>query len=109
MLLLDQDGQMRAPTRARMSQASGDGAAGVAGQALMSTMRRGGTARVVGLAPGLGLAVCERLAALGFVPDAAVCCLRRAPLGSPTVYCIGETELCLRRDLASCVLVEPTA
>lgn len=85
-----------------------DGAPAVPGAVLMSTMRRGGTARVVGLAPDLGLAVCERLAALGFVTDAAVCCLRRAPLGSPTVYCIGETELCLRGDLASCVLVEHT-
>jgi Fe2+ transport system protein FeoA len=87
----------------------GNGGASAPRPAPMSAMRRGETARVVGLAPDLGLALCERLAALGFVPDAAVCCLRRAPLGSPTVYCVGETELCLRGDLASCVLVEHTA
>lgn len=73
----------------------------------MSALRRGDVARVSGLDPDLDAAVRRRLLDLGFVCDAAVQCLRRAPLGSPTVYRIGETDLCLRGDLARCVLVDP--
>lgn len=72
----------------------------------LSAMRRGEAGRVVGLTEKLPPALRRRLADLGFVPQMPVVCLRRAPLGSPVVYSIGETELCLRADLASCVLVE---
>lgn len=66
----------------------------------------GDHARVLGIADHLEPAACRRLADLGFSTDTPVQCLRKAPWGSPVVYCIGETELCLRGDLASCVLVE---
>jgi Fe2+ transport system protein FeoA len=72
----------------------------------LSTLRRGESARVLGLTGDLPPALCLRLADLGFVGQTPVLCLRRAPLGSPVVYCVGETELCLRADLARCVLVE---
>lgn len=72
----------------------------------LSTLRRGERGTVVGLAVDLEPATCRRLADLGFTAETAVECLRRAPLGSPVVYCVGESELCLRGDLASCVLVE---
>jgi ferrous iron transport protein A len=75
----------------------------------MTALRRGDDGRVAHLDPTLPGAVSRRLADLGFVPDAAVRCLRRAPLGSPTVYRIGETELCLRRGLSDRVLIEPVA
>lgn len=72
----------------------------------LSDLRRGDDARVTALRDDLGPEVCRRLGDLGFRPGTAVQCLRRAPLGSPVVYCIGEVELCLRGDLAACVLVE---
>ncbi|HMO10472.1 MAG TPA: FeoA family protein [Actinotalea sp.] len=75
----------------------------------LSALPTGARARVVGLDECLGRAVCRRLADLGFVADTPVECLRRAPMGSPVVYCVGETELCLRGDLAGCVLVEQSA
>jgi len=74
----------------------------------LADLRRGDTARVIGVRDDLGPVVCRRLADLGFVADTPVECLRRAPLGSPVVYYIGQTELCLRGDLAGCVLVERT-
>lgn len=75
----------------------------------MSALRRGDRGRVVLLDPTLPGPVGRRLADLGFVPDADVRCLRRAPLGSPTIYRIGESELCLRRSLSDRILVEPVA
>lgn len=72
----------------------------------LSALRTGETGRVVGLADHLGPAVCRRLADLGFLAQTPVECLRRAPMGTPVVYCVGESELCLRGDLAECVLVE---
>jgi len=71
----------------------------------LTSLRRGATGRVAGLDPVLAPAVRRRLADLGFVVDAEVRCLRRAPLGSPTVFRIGETDLCLRRSLSDQVLV----
>ena len=77
--------------------------------ARLSSLRRGDAGRVVGVDAALPAAVSRRLADLGFVADAPVICLRRAPLGSPVVYCIGESEVCLRGDLAGCVLVSRSA
>lgn len=73
----------------------------------LTALATGECGRVVGVAGDLG--VCRRLADLGFTAETPVECLRRAPLGSPMVYCVGESELCLRGDLAACVLVERTA
>lgn len=73
------------------------------------SLRRGQAATVVAVSDELGAAAGRRLADLGFVAGTRVQCLRRSPFGSPVVYAVGESDLCLRADLASAVLVEPTA
>jgi ferrous iron transport protein A len=42
---------------------------------------------------------------LGFVPDAPVSVLRRAPAGDPTVYRIDGMEIALRHETASVIRV----
>jgi ferrous iron transport protein A len=42
---------------------------------------------------------------MGFVPDARVVVIRRAPAGDPTVYAIDGFEIALRRETASCIRV----
>ncbi len=40
---------------------------------------------------------------MGFVPDALVTALRRAPAGDPTVYCVDGLEIALRRETAAAI------
>ena len=42
---------------------------------------------------------------MGFVPDAQVTVLRRAPAGDPTVYAIDGMEVALRRETAAAIRV----
>jgi Fe2+ transport system protein FeoA len=42
---------------------------------------------------------------MGFVPEARVTVLRRAPAGDPTVYAIDGMEIALRRDTACAIRV----
>jgi Fe2+ transport system protein FeoA len=42
---------------------------------------------------------------MGFVPEARVTVLRRAPAGDPTVYSIDGLEIALRRATASAIRV----
>lgn len=44
---------------------------------------------------------------MGFVPDALVAVLRRAPAGDPTVYAIDGMEIALRRETAASIRVRP--
>ena len=44
---------------------------------------------------------------MGFVPDAEVTALRRAPAGDPTVYGIDGMEIALRHETASAIRVRP--
>jgi len=44
---------------------------------------------------------------MGFVPDAPVTALRRAPAGDPTVYSIDGMEIALRRETASAIRIRP--
>jgi ferrous iron transport protein A len=47
---------------------------------------------------------------MGFVPDALVTALRRAPAGDPTVYLVDGLEIALRRETASAIqLRQPEA
>ncbi|HEV2136164.1 MAG TPA: FeoA family protein [Terracidiphilus sp.] len=49
---------------------------------------------------------------MGFVPNALVTALRRAPAGDPTVYSVDGMEIALRRETASAIRVrsaEPAA
>src|SRR5580700_10877419 len=42
---------------------------------------------------------------MGFVPDACVHALRRAPAGDPTVYCVDGLEIALRVETAKAIRV----
>ena len=42
---------------------------------------------------------------MGFVPEARVVVVRRAPAGDPTVYAIDGFEIALRRETARSILV----
>ncbi|HEY6487499.1 MAG: FeoA family protein [Terracidiphilus sp.] len=45
---------------------------------------------------------------MGFVPDAQVTALRRAPAGDPTVYAIDGMEIALRVETAKSIHVRET-
>lgn len=42
---------------------------------------------------------------MGFIPEARVTALRRAPAGDPTVYAIDGLEIALRRETAGSIQV----
>jgi Fe2+ transport system protein FeoA len=44
---------------------------------------------------------------MGFVPDALVTALRRAPAGDPTVYGVDGMEIALRHETAGAIRVKP--
>ncbi len=44
---------------------------------------------------------------MGFVPDALVTALRRAPAGDPTVYGVDGMEIALRHETAEAIRVKP--
>ena len=44
---------------------------------------------------------------MGFVPDALVTAMRRAPAGDPTVYGIDGMEIALRHETAGAIRVKP--
>jgi ferrous iron transport protein A len=58
------------------------------------------------LALDLPDSVQNHLMHMGFVPDALVTALRRAPAGDPTVYSIDGLEIALRRDTAQSIRVK---
>jgi len=42
---------------------------------------------------------------MGFVPEARVVVLRRAPAGDPTVYAVDGMEIALRRETAAAIRI----
>jgi Fe2+ transport system protein FeoA len=44
---------------------------------------------------------------MGFVPDALVTALRRAPAGDPTVFSVDGMEIALRHETAEAIRVHP--
>jgi ferrous iron transport protein A len=50
-------------------------------------------------------AVQHHLMHMGFVPEARVVVVRRAPAGDPTVYSIDGFEIALRRETANSIVV----
>ena len=44
---------------------------------------------------------------MGFVPDALVTALRRAPAGDPTVYRVDGLEIALRHETAGAIRMKP--
>jgi Fe2+ transport system protein FeoA len=76
---------------------------GVRRVSVLSELNVGETAMVVGL--DLPDSVQNHLMHMGFVPDAMVTALRRAPAGDPTVYAIDGMEIALRRETADSIRV----
>ncbi len=70
---------------------------------VLSELNVGETAMVVAL--DLPESVQNHLMHMGFVPDAAVTALRRAPAGDPTVYGIDGMEIALRHETADSIRV----
>lgn len=76
---------------------------GVRQVSVLSELNVGETATVVGL--DLPDTIQNHLMHMGFVPDAMVTALRRAPAGDPTVYGIDGMEIALRRETADAIRV----
>jgi ferrous iron transport protein A len=53
----------------------------------------------------LPASVQNHLMHMGFVPDALVTALRRAPAGDPTVYSVDGMQIALRRETADAIRV----
>jgi ferrous iron transport protein A len=70
---------------------------------VLNELAVGETALVVAL--DLPESVQNHLMHMGFVPDASVTALRRAPAGDPTVYAIDGMEIALRRDTARSIRI----
>ena len=72
----------------------------------LSDLRIGESAVLVSL--DLPESVQNYLMHMGFVADAEVTALRRAPAGDPTVYGIDGMEIALRRETAQAIRVRCT-
>jgi Fe2+ transport system protein FeoA len=70
---------------------------------VLTDLRIGETASLVSL--DLPESVQNYLMHMGFVPEAEVTALRRAPAGDPTVYAIDGMEIALRRETAEAIRV----
>ncbi|HUN84256.1 MAG TPA: FeoA family protein [Terracidiphilus sp.] len=72
---------------------------------MLSEMKVGESGILVAL--DLPESVQNHLMHMGFVPDAQVTALRRAPAGDPTVYAIDGMEIALRIETAQAIRVRP--
>jgi Fe2+ transport system protein FeoA len=70
---------------------------------VLTDLRIGETATLIAL--DLPDAVQNYLMHMGFVPDAQVTALRKAPAGDPTVYAIDGMEIALRRETAESIRI----
>ena len=76
---------------------------GVRQVSVLTDLRIGETATLIAL--DLPDAVQNYLMHMGFVPDAQVTALRKAPAGDPTVYAIDGMEIALRRETAESIRI----
>lgn len=76
---------------------------GVRQVSVLTDLRIGETATLVAL--DLPESVQNYLMHMGFVPDAQVTALRKAPAGDPTVYAIDGMEIALRHETAEAIRV----
>jgi ferrous iron transport protein A len=72
---------------------------------MLSDLKVGENAVLVNL--NLPDSVQNHLMHMGFVPDAQVTVLRRAPAGDPTVYSVDGMEVALRYETASAIETRP--
>jgi Fe2+ transport system protein FeoA len=70
---------------------------------VLSELNVGESGVLVGL--DLPESVQNHLMHMGFVPDALITALRRAPAGDPTVYGVDGMEIALRRETAAAIRV----
>jgi Fe2+ transport system protein FeoA len=73
---------------------------------VLSELKVGESGVLVTLA--LPESVQNHLMHMGFVPDALVTVLRRAPAGDPTVYGVDGMEIALRHETAEAIQVRST-
>ena len=78
---------------------------GVRRVSVLSQLHVGESGVVVAL--DLPESVQNHLMHMGFVPDALVTALRRAPAGDPTVYGVDGMEIALRHETAEAIRVRP--
>ena len=78
---------------------------GVRRVSVLSELKVGESGVLVSL--DLPESVQNHLMHMGFVPDALVTALRRAPAGDPTVYGIDGMEIALRHETADAIRVKP--
>ncbi len=78
---------------------------GVRRVSVLSELTVGESAVLVAL--DLPESVQNHLMHMGFVPDALVTALRRAPAGDPTVYSVDGMEIALRHETAEAIRVRP--
>ena len=78
---------------------------GVRQVSMLSEVKVGQTAVLVALE--LPESVQNHLMHMGFVPDALVTALRRAPAGDPTVFAVDGMEIALRHETAESIRVRP--
>jgi Fe2+ transport system protein FeoA len=74
---------------------------------VLTDLRIGETATLVAL--DLPESVQNYLMHMGFVPDAQVTALRKAPAGDPTVYAIDGMEIALRHETAEAIRVRTSS
>jgi Fe2+ transport system protein FeoA len=72
---------------------------------VLSELNVGESGVLVGL--DLPESVQNHLMHMGFVPNALVTVLRRAPAGDPTVYAVDGMEIALRRETAAAIRMQP--
>ena len=78
---------------------------GVRRVSLLSELKVGDSGVLIAL--DLPESVQNHLMHMGFVPDALVRALRRAPAGDPTVYGVDGMEIALRHETAEAIRVRP--
>jgi len=82
------------------------GATGVAAMTL-ADLDRGQRANVLGYSDVVAPSTARRLFDLGLAPGVEVTMIRRAPLGDPVVFRVGDYEIALRGAQSACITVEP--
>jgi ferrous iron transport protein A len=80
---------------------------GVRRVSVLSELKVGESGVLVAL--NLSESVQNHLMHMGFVPDALITALRRAPAGDPTVYGVDGMEIALRHETAEAIRVRPPA
>jgi Fe2+ transport system protein FeoA len=78
---------------------------GVRSLSVLSELNVGESGVLVSL--DLQESVQNHLMHMGFVPDALVTVLRRAPAGDPTVYGVDGMEIALRHETAAAIRMKP--